>query len=227
MVSDGFGERWVRNLLATTAHYADYLGDLDRQTGDGDFGQNLRRAFGQAEAHIEADPPTSYEEWIGAVSRGFLATGGTSGPLFGMLFKQLAACATGPEPSVDDLADGLARGLERVQHYGGAEVGHKTMVDALVPAVDVLASASTAPSPDGTDPLRRAADAASDGARSTAGIAASRGRASYVGEVARGVLDPGAVAVALMLACAAAAGAGESGAVCGDFAIAPRPDGDG
>ena len=82
-----------------------------------------------------------------------------------------------------------------MQRYGKAEVGHKTMVDAISPAVDALAA------PGAT--LRDAAAAAVQGAASTAPIIAKRGRASYVGEASRGVLDPGAVAMALVIELAA------------------------
>ena len=191
-------------MLATFAVQADSLGELDRQAGDGDFGHNLTSAFKRVRAELEAKPPAVYADWLTAVSRGFLGTGGTSGPLFGMFFRELARCADGDEPTVEELGRGLSAGLATVQRYGKAEVGHKTMVDALAPAVDALTA------PDGT--LRAAAEAADEGARSTADIIARRGRASYVGEVSRGVLDPGAVAMALIIELAANAQGGSSAA---------------
>jgi dihydroxyacetone kinase-like protein len=197
-----FGQLWTEGMIATFADEAARLGELDRLSGDGDFGRNLTAAYARVEQEIAAATPTTYRDWLTCVSRGFLGTGGTSGPLFGMLFRELARCASGDEPTVAELGQGLAAGLATVQRYGKAEVGHKTMVDAISPAVDALAVPGAS--------LRDAADAAEQGARSTASIIARRGRASYVGEASRGVLDPGAVAVALVIEAAArAAGSGD------------------
>ena len=199
-----FGQLWVDGMLATFAAQADRLGELDRMAGDGDFGQNLTSAFKRVRKELDAKPPVTYGDWLTAVSRGFLGTGGTSGPLFGMFFRELARCAEGDEPTLAELAQGLAAGLATIQRYGKAEVGHKTMVDALAPAVGVL---TAEPAPGG---LRDAAQAAIEGAQSTAAILAKRGRASYVGEVSRGVHDPGAVAMALIIVLAANAREGSS-----------------
>ena len=99
-----------------------------------------------------------------------------------------------------------------MQRYGKAEVGHKTMVDAIAPAAETLA-ARVAAGDDAVTALQAAAEAAVAGARSTRDIVARRGRASYVGEVSRGVMDPGAAAVAIVLLCAAAGAAGSQDAV--------------
>ena len=87
-----------------------------------------------------------------------------------------------------------------VQRLGGAKPGDKTMVDAMVPVGESLAAASGSLD----DALAAAAAAARSGADATAELLAKRGRASYVGEVARGVLDPGAVTVALLIESARA-----------------------
>lgn len=200
-LAPGFGRRWTEGMIATFADEAGRLGELDRLSGDGDFGRNLTSAYARVEREIATADPTVYREWLTCVSRGFLGTGGTSGPLFGMFFRELARCAAGDEPTVAELGRGLAAGLATVQRYGTAEVGHKTMVDAISPAADALAEPGAS--------LRDAADAAARGAESTAAIIARRGRASYVGEASRGVLDPGAVAVALVIEAAARAGSGD------------------
>jgi dihydroxyacetone kinase-like protein len=215
-----FASLWVGAMLATVLGVTDgdadgaaeALGDLDRQSGDGDFGSNLTSAFTRVRGEIESTSPTTYPQWLTAVSRGFLGTGGTSGPLFGMFFRDLARCTTASTPTLTELASGLRSGLATVQRYGKADVGHKTMVDAIAPAAEAL----TARAADGTDAveaLDAAAAAATTGALSTRDIVARRGRASYVGEVSRGVLDPGAAAVAIMIQCAAASVAGDAHAV--------------
>lgn len=207
----GFGERWVNTMFAAFLDRTEALADLDRRAGDGDFGANISAALRRARTNIDKEPPTSYTEWLTAVSRGFLGTGGTSGPLFGMFFRELARCTDGSEPTPAEFSAGLSAGLATVQRYGEAEVGHKTMVDALAPAAETLAARTAANStPEAA--LDAAADAAVQGAIGTASLVAKRGRASYVGEVARGVLDPGAAAAALILqTAAAAAGADRAG----------------
>lgn len=214
-----FASQWVAAMLATVLGHskngrdgaAQSLGDLDRQAGDGDFGNNLTAAFTRVRREVQAASPEFYAQWLTAVSRGFLGTGGTSGPLFGMFFHDLARCTVAPAPTLDELAQGLQKGIATVQRYGKAEVGHKTMVDAMVPAAAALNSQVAAGSTVLTA-LEAAASAAVEGARGTRDMIARRGRTSYVGEVARGVLDPGAAAVAIMLQCAAAAAAAGSAA---------------
>src|SRR5690606_12785589 len=96
----GFGERWVNTMFAAFLDRTEILADLDRRAGDGDFGANIAAALRRARTNIDNEPPTSYGEWLTAVSRGFLGTGGTSGPLFGMFFRELARCTGNAEPTL-------------------------------------------------------------------------------------------------------------------------------
>ncbi|CAL9332920.1 L-erythrulose 1-kinase [Nocardiopsis dassonvillei] len=185
-VLDGFAE-------AVTA-FRDDLAALDRLVGDGDFGDNLlggvRRAVSLNGARGGG---------VSALARAFLDdVGGTSGPLFGLLFQQLSTVSW-PDgdgaPDARSAADAVAAALAAVQRVGGAEVGDSTLVDALAPASRALDAAAR----DGADaPFTAAAEAAAWGARGTADLAPRRGRASYVGERAAGVPDPGALGVALL-----------------------------
>jgi dihydroxyacetone kinase-like protein len=135
---------------------------------------------------------------LGVVATAFMHTGGTSGPLFGMWFMQLARAAGGaPEIGLAELSAGVTAGLEGIQKLGKAEPGDKTMVDALAPAAAALAAAAAVGEPLAAG-LTETAAAARAGADATAPMIARRGRASYVGEAARGVCDPGAFTVALL-----------------------------
>jgi dihydroxyacetone kinase-like protein len=140
---------------------------------------------------------------FGVVAGAFMHVGGTSGPLFGMLFMRLSRAA-GSEPAIGlaELADGAEGGLAGIQRLGNAAPGDKTMVDALEPAVRTLQASRSESLSDG---LEAAAAAARAGADATADLIARRGRASYVGEAARGVRDPGAVTVALLFEALAGA----------------------
>ncbi|MEV4601685.1 dihydroxyacetone kinase subunit DhaL [Amycolatopsis sp. NPDC049253] len=190
---------WIENFVATVADRSAELTDLDRRAGDGDFGTNLRAALRRASANLGSVTSTAPDAVFTAVSDGFLDTGGTSGPLFGMWFREFSRSSSLTTASLAAAAGG---GLAVVQRLGKAEVGHKTMVDAMAPAASALSDAAkraeSLPAA-----LRRAADAAHAGAASTSQLLAKRGRASYVGENARGVTDPGALTVALFFEAAA------------------------
>jgi phosphoenolpyruvate---glycerone phosphotransferase subunit DhaL len=192
VVIDGAAARaWADAFMAAVDEQSAALNELDRQSGDGDFGANLEAAVARARERLGGDE--SVAGVFGALSSAFLDTGGTSGPLYGMWFRALARSADGAEAvGLQALAAGAADGVATVQRLGRAQVGDKTMVDAMVPAAQALAGAG-----DLREGLLAAARAAREGAASTEAIAARRGRASYVGDVARGVLDPGAVTVAL------------------------------
>lgn len=187
---------WIARFMADFGEQEATLGDLDRLAGDGDFATNLASALTRVERRIADSQPTSFAGAFSAVSRGFLDTGGTSGPLFGMWFREISKAAGDGDATAATLAAGVGAGLAVVQRYGGASVGDSTMVDAIEPAARSL-EASSARGLAAGDALRDAATAARQGADSTRDLIASKGRASYVGEVARGVLDPGAVAVAM------------------------------
>ncbi|MEW2548208.1 DAK2 domain-containing protein [Streptomyces sp. NPDC047002] len=169
---------------ADEAHAA--LTELDQRSGDGDFGDNLRGGLRDAVARFEEGGVSPF----GALGEVFLdEVGGTSGPLLGLLFTEIAL-------ALDDgrgLGAGARAGLEAIQRVGEARVGDRTMVDALAPAVDAFATGS----------LTEAARAAKAGADGTAALRARMGRASYVGERAKGEPDPGAVGIALFFWAAA------------------------
>ena len=139
-----FGRDLVTTARAALEGAAPALGDLDRRAGDGDFGDNIRTAMKNLGRELDAGEPADFRGWVTAMSRAWLGVGGTSGPLFGMFFRDLAK-ATGEDaeavPTVTQLADALAAGQATIQKYGEAEVGDKTMVDALAPAVTALREA--------------------------------------------------------------------------------------
>jgi phosphoenolpyruvate---glycerone phosphotransferase subunit DhaL len=188
---------WLARFADVFSAMRAELDDLDRQSGDGDFGSNLEVAVERFQNDLAQDAADTPGAVFGVVARAFMHTGGTSGPLFGMWFAQLArAAGTAPAIGLAELAAGVDGGLQGIQRLGRAAPGDKTMVDALAPAAAVLAQATEAG--EGLDAgLAATAAAAREGAEATTTLIARRGRASYVGEAARGVCDPGALTVAL------------------------------
>ncbi|MFF0269889.1 dihydroxyacetone kinase subunit DhaK [Kribbella sp. NPDC004536] len=171
------------------AQVQDNLTALDQLVGDGDFGDNLAGGVRQAQTLNDAGT-----DGMTALAQAFLDdVGGTSGPLFGLLFQQLAVVSWPDDDAPDARAVAAAAraGLAAIHRVGGAEVGDCTLVDALAPAIDALDNAAS-------EPFTTAAEAAVRGAAGTASLAPRRGRASYVGDRALGVPDPGALGVALL-----------------------------
>lgn len=206
---------WVEAFLTAVDAERLALGELDRQAGDGDYGSNLQTAVARIREALGAESATVAEPFA-AVSSGFMQTGGTSGPLFGMYFRAFARAgrdAAGESGSGDPaaatldvaaLATAAQGGVDAVMRLGRAKLGDKTMVDAMVPAAQALQAAADSGAAL-ADALRSAGEAARTGAKDTTDLVARRGRASYVGDVARGVIDPGAVTVALLFECYPAA----------------------
>ncbi len=165
------------------------LDALDAKIGDGDTGTTLANAARSLLARKATLPFADASTLFGALSQHLSATmGGSSGVLLGIFTAAVSAALKSDVP----LGEALRSGVGRVQEYGGAREGDRTMLDALVPAIAVLAG-------DGT--LAEAAVAARDGAERTAALEVARaGRSGYLrADVLRGVADPGAVAVALVL----------------------------
>jgi dihydroxyacetone kinase phosphoprotein-dependent L subunit len=164
------------------------LTELDQRSGDGDFGDNLRGGLRDAVLRFEKGSGDGGVSAFGALGEVFLdEVGGTSGPLLGLLFTEIAHAldGAGTDP-VAAFGAGAKAGLAAIQRVGEAQVGDRTLVDALAPAVEAL-----------TQGFAAAARAAQEGADRTAELRARMGRASYVGERVKGEPDPGAVGIAL------------------------------
>jgi len=159
---------------------------LDAKTGDGDTGATLAQAARALSDSVDSLPLADTTALFGAISSQLATTmGGSSGVLLAILFSAAGdASRVGSSPAI-----ALRSGLGRMMEYGGAELGHRTMVDALLPALDALVNGQS---------LAEAATLARQGADATAALTRARsGRSAYVPESAlAGVADPGAEGVA-------------------------------
>ncbi|ANL41000.1 UNVERIFIED_ORG: dihydroxyacetone kinase [Rhizobium esperanzae] len=187
-----------RLITALCEHLISLEGELNRldaRVGDGDTGSTVATGARSLLARLDTLPLDRPAETVAAIGD-ILGTsmGGSSGVLLSIFFTA-AAKAMADKP---DIPAALLAGLDRMTFYGGAEVGDRTMVDALSPALHALASGGIA----------AAARAAASGAESTKAMTRARaGRSSYVGERdLADVADPGAVAVAAAFAVAASLG---------------------
>ena len=162
------------------------LNELDAKSGDGDTGSTLATAARSLKGSLDKMPLADLTQLFPALGNELSQTmGGSSGVILAIYFNAAGDACAGGAPVEKALKDGLAR----VSEVGGAQVGDRTMIDALSPALDALSSGLVA-----------AAKAARDGANSTASIhRAKAGRAAYVpSENLKGHNDPGAEAVALL-----------------------------
>ncbi len=191
----------LRAAAAVIAEHRAELIDLDRAIGDADHGENLDRGFTAIVSALDAMAPKT-PETPAAVAKLAATTliskvGGAAGPLYGTAFLR-ASVKLGDATEVDGplLVEALRAALEGVQARGKAVGGDATMVDALIPAVSAAEETS---GEDIAAILTAAADAADKGAESTVDLVPRKGRASYLGERAKGHLDPGARSTALLL----------------------------
>jgi len=195
-ISQAQVERAIRTTCATVLRNEKYFADLDGLAGDGDFGTSLATGFRQIEKEWDEIPKTDIGAMLLKISMIVSKhVGGSSGPIWGTGFMKAAMLTRGKtEIALSDLADMLGSAIEGIQARGGAKLGDKTLLDALIPVHERLKA--------GGDPataLCDAAAAADNAIDETRTLVAHRGRASQVGERSANTPDPGIVAIATIL----------------------------
>ena len=197
--------RWMELFARSMAEHRQELVKLDTAIGDGDHGTNMDRGMQKAIEKLRADPPTDPGAVLKTVAMTLISTvGGAAGPLYGTLFLQLGGgLSDHPEADIRAYAAAWRRALDGVQARGRAQAGDKTMIDALIPAVEALEQAD-----DLDGGLRAAAAAAHAGMLATVPLVARKGRASYLAERSAGHQDPGATSTHYLFESAAEALAG-------------------
>jgi phosphoenolpyruvate---glycerone phosphotransferase subunit DhaL len=189
----------VRTIATVAVDNEKYFGDLDAVVGDGDFGYSMARGFELVlqdwDSFDRADIGTFLKRVAVVITS---RIGGTSGPIWGTAFLRAGATAgTAAELDGDLIVAMLRNAVEGIKKRGRSDVGDKTLLDAVVPAIDTI-EAQLAQGASAAVTLRAAAQTARAQAEATRGMQAMRGRASYTGERSIGTLDAGAVAVAVM-----------------------------
>ena len=177
----------------------DYLGEVDGLIGDGDHGMNMNKGFMMFGDEF-GDQEFTFADGLDNLGNIlFSKIGGSMGPIYGTIFMDAAEQGMELDDiTVKDLADMLGAGLAGLQEIVEAQVGDKTLVDTLAPAVDVLKKSAE----EGTDFPQALEDmkaAAKKGMESTKDMVAKFGRSSRLGERSRGVLDAGSVSCCIIL----------------------------
>jgi dihydroxyacetone kinase-like protein len=191
---------WLRATAAVLEENKEYLTDLDSPIGDADHGINMDRGFKKVLSQLPAVEDKDIGTILKTTGMALVSSvGGAGGPLYGTLFMDAGKAVAGKtELSDEDLVQLLESGLKGVVRIGRANLGDKTMVDALHPAVEALKEA-VANSVDTLEALRLMVQAAKQGMVDTIPMLAKKGRASYVGERSIGHQDPGATSSYLIL----------------------------
>ena len=189
---------WLRRYAEIIDEQKSYLTDLDSAIGDADHGTNMAR--GTAAVVATLDDANTVDALLKKAGMTLVSTvGGTSGPLYGTLLMR-AGMTTGAVTAVapEEFAKAFRAGLDGLVARGRTELGDKTMVDALAPALDTL-DAAVAEGKPLAEAVAAARDAAVVGRDGTIPLVARKGRASYLGERSAGHLDPGAASATMLL----------------------------
>jgi dihydroxyacetone kinase-like protein len=197
-------EDWMARFAAEVAENRGYLTKLDGAIGDGDHGTNMDRGMKKVLERLQGSNGDDIGAALKTIGMALVSSvGGAAGPLYGTFFMQMGQAAAGrSELDLAGFVEAFDAGVQGVIKRGKAEPGDKTMVDALLPAVDALREAG---GDDVGEALERAAAAAREGMEATVPMVARKGRASYLGERSAGHQDPGATSSHLLLKTAAEA----------------------
>jgi len=182
----------IQNATQTLVDHLDELTALDQAIGDGDHGLNMKRGAQAIQAKLAEMEGKGLHESLKTMGKTCVAMiGGSSGPVFGTLLMTLGK-ELPPNPKPQDFALALRASIEALTRLGKAEVGQKTLLDVLDPVQKVLAAG-------GPDLIARVRQCAFDSAQATADMDATRGRSSFLGDRAKGHVDPGSRSMALII----------------------------
>ena len=183
-------ERAIESACQALILAEDELTELDRITGDGDLGSAMARAGRAVQQAVHSYPLNDTAATLKALAHTLgRELGGSSGPLYGVLFLRCGAALEG-----QSWGQALQQGCQAISELGGAKPGDRTMLDALDPFVNQLIRAPEA--------IFAAVEAAEQGVQATARMTPRLGRSSYLGDRVLGHVDPGAKAVSIWLRAA-------------------------
>jgi dihydroxyacetone kinase-like protein len=178
----------IQAIADTVIENAGELTELDRAIGDADHGLNLERGFKAVLGKIDSISALPINDALNEVGKTLiLSVGGASGPLYGKLFATIGQHLTNPEQLTKErVVTACEEAIKVIKALGRSDVGHKTMLDVLVPSLEQLRAGN------GRSSLRAVRERARAAAEETIPMIARSGRASYLRERSQGHMDPGA-----------------------------------
>lgn len=193
--------KWLEMIAELMEANKKYLTQLDAAIGDADHGINMDRGFKKVMTQLPGVADNDIGSILKTTGMALISSvGGAGGPLYGTMFMRAGMTASGKhELNEEDLVEMLESAVDGVIQRGRANLGDKTMVDALVPAVEAFKQFVEQGGNDTLEGLQQAVDAAEQGMKDTIPLVAKKGRASYLGERSAGHQDPGATSSYMIL----------------------------
>ncbi len=196
-----FNQDLLLNMFETAAKniqvQVPLLNELDGQTGDGDHGTTMLRVCRCIEKNLDSH----WQDWrlqVDQLGWDIMSQdGGSAGMLLGNLFIGIGSALNQQELTPAQAASAIRQGVDRLAQFSGANPGDKTMLDALIPAVEALEQ-QAANGQTLEQMFESAAQAARQGAEATKAMVPTRGRAKNMGKKAVGHIDPGATSMAIL-----------------------------
>jgi dihydroxyacetone kinase-like protein len=202
--SQAEGSALVDRIILTIQENKQYLSDIDGAIGDGDHGINMNKGFTLCREALDKEPGgLSYGlQTLGKIL--ILKIGGSMGPLYGKFFIAFGKSLDAKETiSAEDFLAALKAALDAIRTISQADVGDKTLMDVLIPAVGAF-ERSVNEKLSFSMALDAMSKAAQEGRDSTVDMVAKIGRSSRLGERSRGVMDAGSASCYLILESMAA-----------------------
>lgn len=192
--------QWLQAVAVVLEQNKDYLTELDAAIGDADHGINMNRGFQKVISQLPSVADKDIGSILKTVSMTLISTvGGASGPLYGTMFLRASTAVAGKsELTEEDMVALLEAAVDGIVQRGKANLGDKTMLDALSPASDAFKQA-IANGASTQEALQQAVAATEQGMKSTIPLVAKKGRASYLGDRSANHQDPGATSTYLIL----------------------------
>ncbi|HAA33579.1 MAG TPA: dihydroxyacetone kinase subunit L [Cyanobacteria bacterium UBA8553] len=192
--------QWLQAVAVVLEQNKDYLTELDAAIGDADHGINMNRGFQKVVSQLPSVADKDIGTILKTVSMTLISSvGGASGPLYGTMFLRSSTAITGKSELTDeDMVALLQAFVDGIIQRGKANLGDKTMLDALSPASETFKQA-VADGASTQEALQQAVSAAQEGMKNTIPLVAKKGRASYLGDRSMNHQDPGATSVYLIL----------------------------
>lgn len=192
------GSEIIKEIIHAIRQNKDYLTKIDGEIGDGDHGINMNKGFTMAGEKINDNH--NFSDAAKILSQVLMMEiGGSMGPLYGTFFKKIwSETKENEKITAPIFLKMLESSLKGVKEMGMAEVGDKTMIDTLSPAVEGFRNA-TDNKFSFQDALKMSVESAEKGRDSTKEMIARIGRSARLGERSRGVLDAGAVSCYIIL----------------------------
>ena len=182
---------YLQNIKKTIDNNKDEIEKLDQEIGDGDHIFNIQRGIKESlglQDELSSHAPNEVFKKIGM--KIMTTVGGSSGALFATLLIGMSKKFNGELSDQQNIAGMFSEGVEAMKNRGKADIGEKTMLDVFIPVSNELQKLSYQ---DDTKKLaEKIKNIAKKGMLSTKDLIATKGRASFLGERAKGHIDPGA-----------------------------------